>query len=60
MPPEMRKVEQADIESMKNNETWKHPPLTRGYTPQETADIIAYVKYAGNGERKKVDPEDVK
>src|SRR6266567_9102458 len=25
MPPEMRKVDQSDIESMKNNETWKHP-----------------------------------
>ena len=60
MPPEMRKVEQSEIESMKNNETWKHPPLTRGYTAEEVADIIAYVKYAGSGDRKKVDPEDVK
>jgi mono/diheme cytochrome c family protein len=60
MPPEQRKVEQGEIESMRNNETWKHPPLTRGYSPEEMADIIAYVKYAGNGDRKKVDPDDVK
>ena len=60
MPPEQKKVEQADIDSMHNNETWKHPPLTRGYTPEEVADIIAYVKYAGNGDRKKIDPDDVK
>ena len=60
MPPELHKVEQSDIESMKNNETWKHPPLTRGYTPEEMADVIAYVKYAGNGDRKKIDPDDVK
>jgi|SRR5581483_3937418 len=60
MPPEQRKVEQADIESMHNNETWKHPPLTRGYSPEEMADVIGYVKYAGNGDRKKVDPDDVK
>jgi mono/diheme cytochrome c family protein len=60
MPPELRKVEQSDIESSKNNETWRHPPLTRGYTAAELADIIAYVKYAGNGDKKKIDPEDVK
>jgi hypothetical protein len=60
MPPEQMKVEQADIDSMHNNETWKHPPLTRGYTADEVADIVAYVKYAGNGDRKKIDPDDVK
>jgi mono/diheme cytochrome c family protein len=60
MPPEMHKVQQSDIESMRNNETWKHPPLNRGYTAEEVADIISYVKYAGTGERKKVDPDDVR
>jgi len=60
MPPELRKVQQSDIESTKNNETWRHPPLTREYTPAELADIIAYVKYAGNGDKKKIDPDDVK
>jgi hypothetical protein len=60
MPPELRKVDQADIESMRNNEQWKHPPLSRGYTPDEVADIIAYVKYAGSGDRRKIDPDDVK
>src|SRR5690242_12003029 len=42
-PPEMRKVDLADVESMKNNETWKHPPQAREYTPAEVADIVAYV-----------------
>jgi len=60
MPPEMRKVELSDVESMKNNETWKHPPQGRTYTAAEVADIIAYVKYAGNGDKKKIDPDDVK
>ena len=60
MPPELRKVEQSDIDFMRNNESWKHPPLVRGYTPEETADIIAYLKYAGNGDKKKIDPDDVK
>ena len=60
MPPEARKMDLADIESMRNNETWKHPPLAREYTPQQMADIIAYVKWAGSGDRHKVDPDDVK
>ena len=60
MPPEQRNVNQAEVQSMHNNETWKHPPLNRGYTPQEVADIISYVKYAGSGSRGKVDPDDVK
>ena len=59
MPPAPRKTEQAEVDSVRNNETWKHPPLTRGYTPAEVADIIAYVKYAGTGEKKKIDPDDV-
>ena len=49
----------ADIESMRNNETWKHPPLVRQYTAEQMADVIAYVKWAGSGDKKKVDPSDV-
>jgi mono/diheme cytochrome c family protein len=59
MPPELRKVDRAEVESMHNNETWKHPPVVRGYTAEQVADIIAYVRYAGTGEKKKVDPDDV-
>lgn len=60
MPPEARKMDLADIESMHNNESWKHPPLTRQYSPEQMADIIAYIKWAGSGDKKKVDPDDVK
>ena len=60
MPPEARKMDLADIESMRNNETWKHPPLTRQYTPEQMADIISYIKWAGSGDKRKVDPDDVK
>jgi mono/diheme cytochrome c family protein len=59
-PPELRKVELADIESMRNNESWKHPPLVREYTPEQMADVIAYIRYAGSNNRSKVDPDDVK
>ena len=60
MPPELRKVEQSEVESMRNNETWKHPAAVREYTAEQMADIIAYVRYAGSGGRTKVDPEDLK
>ena len=60
MPPELRNVAQADIESMRNNETWKHPPLVREYTAEQMADIVAYIRYAGSNSRTKVDPDDVK
>jgi mono/diheme cytochrome c family protein len=59
-PPELRTVDKADVESMRNNETWKHPPVVREYTAEQVADIVAYVHYAGTGERKKVDPDDVR
>jgi len=58
-PPEQRTVNLADIESMHNNETWKHPPLVREYTPEQMADIIAYIRWAGSGDKRKVDPDDV-
>lgn len=58
-PPELRKVDKAEVESMTNNEKWKHPPVVREYTHEQMADIVAYVRYAGAGDRKRVDPEDV-
>ena len=60
MPPELRAVAKADVDSVRNNDTWKHPPVVREYTAEQLADIIAYVRYAGAGERKKVDPDDVR
>ena len=60
MPPELRRVEQAEVESMRNNETWKHPPAVRGYSAEQMADIIAYVRYAGSGDKRPVDPDDVR
>jgi len=59
MPPEARGAK-ADIGSTSPNSTWKHPPSTRKYTPEQLADIIAYVKYAGTGTKTAVDPDDVK
>jgi hypothetical protein len=58
-PPELKKFAPADVQSKTDNATWKHPPSTSGYTNQQLADIVAYVRWAAAGERKAVDPSDV-
>ena len=59
MPPAPRKFARADIESMTNNDIWKHPPAVRGYTAEQLADVIAYLRYAVSGRRQAVDPAEV-
>jgi cytochrome c peroxidase len=46
MPPEVRKVAKKDIDSVQNNNQWKHPPESTGYTDAELADLVAYLRYA--------------
>jgi len=58
-PPELRKLEKAEIKSMTDNSTWKHPPAGAGYTNEELADIIAYIKYAGYKSTSVIKPEDL-
>ncbi|MGD0363755.1 MAG: c-type cytochrome [Bryobacteraceae bacterium] len=58
-PPELRKFAAGEVESKSDNAIWKHPPSTGGYTNQQIADIVAYVRWAASGERKAVDPSDV-
>jgi mono/diheme cytochrome c family protein len=58
-PPELRKFAPAEVASKSDNSTWKHPPSTGGYTNQQLADIVAYVRWATAGDRKAVDPSDV-
>ena len=51
-PPVLRKMSSKDIESMKTNTTWKHPPATVEYTTQEIADIVGFIKWASTGSSK--------
>ncbi len=57
-PPEKRTVPPADVESSVNNDSWKHPPAAGGYTNEQMADIIAYLRYAVTGSRAPVDPSE--
>jgi mono/diheme cytochrome c family protein len=58
-PPELRKMDLADIASMNGTTKWKHPPAVNKPTAQQMADIVAYIRYAATGARQAVDPADV-
>ena len=57
-PPALRKLGKSDIASVGDNATWKHPPESAGYTAQQLADVIAYIKWASYGDTKGVNPAD--
>jgi hypothetical protein len=57
-PPELRKVDLAEIDSMTNTAQWRHPPAVIKHTAQQLADIVAYIRYAATGARQPVDPSD--
>ena len=58
-PPELRKFAPADVDSKTDNSSWKHPPSAGGYTDDQIADIVAFIRWAATGSRKTVDPSDV-
>jgi putative heme-binding domain-containing protein len=58
-PPELRKFNRSDVTISNHDGAWKHPPATAGYTKEQLADIVAYVRYAASGSRKTVDPSEV-
>ena len=58
-PPELKKFAPADVQSKADNATWKHPPSVSGYTNEQIADIVAFIRWAAAGDKKAVDPADV-
>jgi hypothetical protein len=58
-PPVLRKLDKSEIASASDNATWKHPPESAGYTAEQLADVIAYIKWASYGDTKGVKPADV-
>lgn len=59
-PPELRKFDKAEIDSMTNNDHWKHPPAAAKISNEQLADIVAYIRYVATGSTKSVDPEEVR
>ena len=58
-PPEKKVLAKADVSSLVDNANWKHPAAAMKLTPEQLADIVAFLKYAGYGDKAGVKPEDV-
>jgi len=58
-PPELRQLERAAVQSTTDQNVWKHPPSAAGYTDQQLADIIAYLRSVVTGTAKNVSPADI-
>ena len=59
MPPELHKIERAQLESAANQDQWKHPPSVAPYTSQQLADIIAYIRASANGSAKSISAAEI-
>jgi hypothetical protein len=44
---------------MTRNDKWKHPPTSAGYSTQELADIIGFLRWAATGDSKEVKVDDI-
>lgn len=58
-PPELRKFDRESVTISGHDGTWRHPPATAGYSKEQLADIVAYIRYAASGSKKAVDPSEV-
>jgi putative heme-binding domain-containing protein len=58
-PPVLRKLDRSEIALVGDNSVWKHPPESAGYTAQQLADVIAFIKWASYGDTKGVSVDDV-
>jgi putative heme-binding domain-containing protein len=59
-PPVLRTVTPAEIDSTKDNDTWRHPPSATTMPDTQLADVIAYLRWIAVRDRKPVAPEDLK
>ena len=59
MPPVLRKFTTDQSVTLERDQKWKHPPASAGYTPQELADIIGFLRWAATGSQKEVPVSEV-
>lgn len=57
--PVLLTLASKDVTSMSRETKWKHPPTSAGYSSQELADIIGFLKWASTGSRTVIKIEDV-
>lgn len=54
IPPVVRTLYTREIVSVDRDTKWRHPPALANYTPQELADLIAYLKFVTIGSKQEV------
>lgn len=59
IPAVLLKLKSGEVASINSNSTWSHPPTSAGYTQEELADIIAYLKFVSTGVAKGVTVEEL-
>ena len=59
-PPTIRTLEKSEIASVTDNEKWVHPATGAKLEDAQIADLIAYIRFASFGDKKGVNPDDVK
>jgi mono/diheme cytochrome c family protein len=59
VPPVEKKLTKAELKGVKDNQKWKHPPESLGYTPEQLADIIGFIRHAGKGFSTEVKVSDI-
>jgi mono/diheme cytochrome c family protein len=58
-PPMLRKLTSKQIVSLTQNRNWEHPPASAGYTSQELADLIGFLKWSATGSQKEIKVSDI-
>lgn len=53
-PPVLRKLTSKEILSTNRDQHWKHPPAAAGYSFQELADIIGFLRWAATGSQREI------
>jgi len=58
-PPVLRKLAASEVKAIERDQTWKHPPASVDYTPQELADLIGFLRWAATGAATEVKASEV-
>ena len=59
-PPVLREIASSQIASIKDNDTWKHPPASADLTDPQVADLIAFIRWASYRDREAIDPDEIR
>jgi hypothetical protein len=58
-PPVLRTLTSKEVLSMTRDQKWKHPPTSAGYSSQELADIIGFLRWASSGTQREIKASEI-